>query len=140
MTVGLSTKLAMALVIASSAAMVVVFRGDEAATESKRPSAQDTAVVKAERPVSEPPVVHKKIEKLEIDVAGMRVLLPGDGWISATDFWDIYYNQPHRLPGEIDFDLLQELEHKSRVEKAFADINNDTTQPASEVVDDTQGS
>jgi len=51
----------------------------------------------------------KIIEKSKIDLSERRVFLPGDGWISAETFRDIYYNQPQKLPGDLDFDLVHQL-------------------------------
>ena len=62
----------------------------------------------------------KNIEKLEIDLAGKRVFLPGDGWITSSAFWDIYYHFPHKLPGDIDFGLLHELEKLTGDERTLA--------------------
>ena len=84
-----------------------------------------------EAPVSEAPseapvsqIEVEKLEKLEIDVAGKRVRLPGEGWISAQAFWEIYYNQPQKLSGEIDFELLQALEAITRSEGGAAAEHN----------------
>ena len=37
--------------------------------------------------------------------------LLGEGWISVPEFWDIYYNNPQKLPGEIDFAKLDQLKN-----------------------------
>ena len=52
-----------------------------------------------------------EVEKLEIDFEGRRVRLPGEGWISVPEFWDIYYNNPQKLQGEIDFAKLDQLKN-----------------------------
>ncbi len=44
-----------------------------------------------------------------VDVAGDRVFLPGKGWLKAAEFWEIYYNHPQELPGNIDHQALQLL-------------------------------
>jgi len=51
----------------------------------------------------------KKTEQLKIDLEKHQVLISSEGWISIESFWDIYNNHPEKLPGDIDFDLLQKL-------------------------------
>jgi hypothetical protein len=63
----------------------------------------------------------KKVEKLEIDLEQRRVLVPGEGWLSAQAFWEIYYLSPQKLPGDIDFAVLREFEALTAAERAQAE-------------------
>lgn len=51
-----------------------------------------------------------------VDVEGGRVFLPEKGWLEATQFWDIYYNRPQELPGNIDHQALQLLRAEKEAE------------------------
>lgn len=86
---------------------------------------------------SEAPVSQIEVEKLEIDLAAKLVRLPGEGWISAQAFWEIYYNQPQKLPGEIDFELVQALEAATRPEGGAA--AEDNGYPSQQPVDMGEG-
>jgi hypothetical protein len=45
-----------------------------------------------------------------VDAEQRRVYLPGDGWMGAAAFRDIYLNQPERLPPDLDPAVLHVLE------------------------------
>lgn len=51
-------------------------------------------------------------DEFTVDIEAERVFLPEKGWINAVDFWDIYYNRPQELPGNIDHEALQRLHRK----------------------------
>ena len=51
-----------------------------------------------------------------VDMEGSRVFLPGKGWLEASEFWDIYYNRPQELPGNIDHQALQLLRAEKEAE------------------------
>jgi len=90
----------------------------------------------ASPPVAEPagaaaviaPLPVKKVEKLEIDLDRQRVMVPGEGWLSARAFWEIYYTEPQKLPGDIDFAALREFEALTAAERARAE-NQANPQP-----------
>lgn len=127
MKIPVPTALAAVVVVASCAATVVALYGDGWFQEIE-PAIEQTAVTKVEPSESEASAQIIAVEKLEIDLQGQRVLLPGDGWISAAEFWDIYYNHPQKLPGEIDFEMLQKLENLTVPERAQAEGTEETPQ------------
>ena len=45
----------------------------------------------------------------QVDVEHNQVYLESTGWITAADFWEIYYNDPVKLPGDIDHEELAKL-------------------------------
>jgi hypothetical protein len=45
----------------------------------------------------------------QVDVENNRVYLESTGWISTEEFWDIYYNDPAKLPGDLDHEELAKL-------------------------------
>ncbi|AUB82125.1 hypothetical protein THSYN_14980 [Candidatus Thiodictyon syntrophicum] len=49
-----------------------------------------------------------------IDATTQRVFLPGRGWKTAAEFWDLYYNRPQELPGNIDHHALATLKQGPR--------------------------
>ena len=66
------------------------------------------------------PAKKVKVEKLEIDLTGKRAFIPAEGWVSARAFWQIYFDQPEKLPGEIDFELLQQFEKVTDLQRKQA--------------------
>jgi len=120
MSPGAAGKLAIALVL--GAGVAVAYYGSAWWQSSAIPA---PASVPAPEPVTTPvviaPVPLKKVEKLGIDLDAKRIMLPGDGWISAQAFWTVYYTDPQRLPGDIDFDLLRQFEALTAEERAQAE-------------------
>jgi hypothetical protein len=49
---------------------------------------------------------------MQVDLERRLVYLPSEGWLNEDDFWDIYYNQPEKLPGTMDFDALGKLGYR----------------------------
>jgi hypothetical protein len=45
----------------------------------------------------------------KIDAAANRVYLPKTGWISVDEFWEIYMNQPDKLPADLDHAALDAI-------------------------------
>ena len=74
-------------------------------------------------------VPFKTVTKLEIDLEKKQVHIPGEGWIEAKEFWDIYYNQPQRLPGDIDFERLQKFEEITGTDRVETEEAVDPKQP-----------
>lgn len=66
----------------------------------------------------------KKIKKdpqvFTVDIEGKRVFFPEQGWMSAQDFWVIYYDQPEKLPADLDFERLESLKEKTRAEEGVS--------------------
>lgn len=62
------------------------------------------------------PAVPAEPTKFTVDAEGRRVFLPGKGWLSSSAFWDIYYNRPEELPGDIDHQALHSLRAAEQVE------------------------
>jgi len=56
-----------------------------------------------------PAMVMPEPDSFAVDLDGRRVFLPGRGWLAADAFWDLYYNHPGELPGDIDHAALQSL-------------------------------
>ena len=52
---------------------------------------------------------NKSSESFKVDQAAMRVYLPGSGWIASNEFWDIYMNNPEKLPSDLDHSLLDPI-------------------------------
>ncbi len=50
---------------------------------------------------------------MTVDLEGHRVFLPNEGWLTEEEFWRIYYEEPQRLPGELDFGALHKLGYPS---------------------------
>jgi hypothetical protein len=44
-----------------------------------------------------------------VDASGQRVFLPGSGWKTVEEFWEIYYERPDLLPGDIDHQALMSI-------------------------------
>ncbi len=53
--------------------------------------------------------IREEPTQFSVDFAGQRVFLPDRGWVSTRRFWEIYYQQPEKLPGELDFELIEQL-------------------------------
>jgi len=69
-------------------------------------SAKSEIEITAAKQSSLPPPVP---DSFTVDIENKRVFMPGKGWLEAAAFWDIYYNQPQLLPGEIDHVSLELL-------------------------------
>ncbi|MBL3534720.1 MAG: hypothetical protein JMN27_12900 [gamma proteobacterium endosymbiont of Lamellibrachia anaximandri] len=82
----------------------------ERAREEREDSAGEAAEVEAESAVPTEPI------KFTVDTEGRRVFLPGKGWLSSSEFWDIYYNRPGELPGDIDHQALHSLRAAEQAE------------------------
>ena len=65
--------------------------------------------------------VQRKVTRLELDLDGRAAHIPGEGWITAERFWQIYLWQPSKLPTEIDFELLFEFEQLTKAARARAE-------------------
>jgi len=50
---------------------------------------------------------------MRVDLEGRRVFLPNEGWLTADEFWRIYYEEPQRLPAGLDFEALIKLGYPS---------------------------
>ena len=46
---------------------------------------------------------------MQVDLEGRRVFLPHEGWLTAEEFWRIYFDEPQRLPGDLDFEAVNQL-------------------------------
>lgn len=75
----------------------------EGAREEREDPAGQSARVEAESAVPTEPT------QFTVDVEGRRVFLPEKGWLTSKEFWDIYYNRPDELPGDIDHQALHSL-------------------------------
>lgn len=60
------------------------------------------------------------LQELEIDIINRRVLIPETGWMDAREFWEIYFNQPEKLPAEIDFERLRQFEQVTETQRKQA--------------------
>ena len=60
-------------------------------------------------PTAAPPPPPADPDVFTVDLENRRVFLPKQGWLDAAAFWDIYYNHPQDLPGEIDHEALEPL-------------------------------
>jgi len=49
---------------------------------------------------------------MQVDLDRRMVYLPDQGWLNEDEFWNIYYNEPDKLPGDIDFDALLDLGYR----------------------------
>ncbi len=76
----------------------------------KEDSAGQAVEVEAE------PAVPAEPTKFTVDAEGRRVFLPEKGWLSSAAFWDIYYNRPGELPGDIDHQALHSLRAAEQAE------------------------
>jgi len=115
-----AVKLVIGLILAGGA-LAAYYSSTQRGTDDP-PSIESTAVLEpVTAPVANAPLPIKKVEKLEIDIDQLRVMVPGEGWLSARAFWDIYYTDPQKLPGDIDFALLQEFEALTAAERAQAE-------------------
>lgn len=78
-----------------------------ASLTSSNPSVQSTST-----PTTGQQVTAVAAAKMQVDFDRRMVYLPDQGWLSEDEFWNIYYNEPDKLPGEIDFDALVELGYR----------------------------
>ncbi len=62
------------------------------------------------------PAVPAEPTKFTVDAEGRRVFLPEKGWLPSAAFWDIYYNRPEELPGDIDHQALHSLRPAEQAE------------------------
>jgi hypothetical protein len=114
-------KLVIGLVVVCSAAAAMLFTteqwlGGDGPADEPGASIESTTALSVSSTV---PV--KPVEKLEIDLEAKLVMIPGDGWVSALSFWEIYYSEPQKLPGEMDFELLEEFGAVTASERALAE-------------------
>ncbi len=137
MKVRIPAALAVVAIGASSAAVIAALYGGGWFHDIEGVDEIRATVTKLEPSEPEAPIEIKKVEKLEIDLEGQRVLLPGDGWISVPEFWDIYYNHPQKLPGDIDFAKLQQLENLTEAARAEAEGAGDAPQQPADTDDPT---
>lgn len=64
--------------------------------------------------VVSPAVVESEPSRFFVDAEGQRVFLPGVGWKTVDEFWEIYYHRPQDLPGDIDHDALAAIRQGER--------------------------
>jgi len=131
MKIPVPAALAAVAVVASCAAAVIVFYGGAWFEEMEPAIEMQPAVSGLEPSLPAAPEQIIEVKTLEIDLQTQRVQLPGEDWISAPEFWEIYYNEPHRLPGDIDFAKLQQLEELAGTapEPGNASQQADTNEP-----------
>ena len=55
-----------------------------------------------------------KPQEFTVDLKRKRVFFPDQGWLNAQEFWTIYYEQPEKLPADIDFELLEKFKQATR--------------------------
>jgi len=66
------------------------------------------------RPTTATPVPPSEPDTFSVDLENERVFMPGKGWLGAAEFWDMYYNRPQELPGDLDHGALQALRSKGQ--------------------------
>jgi hypothetical protein len=49
-------------------------------------------------------------EQVKVDGESQRVFLPGKGWLSAAQFWELYLHRPQELPAGLPHEKLRVLE------------------------------
>lgn len=86
--------------LAAAAALLLVACGDEPAGQGGH-RVPGIAVVAPPAPAPVP-VAPPPEPTIEVDATGGRVWMPGRGWISVAEFWDIYRNRPDELTGTLD--------------------------------------
>lgn len=114
-------KLAIGLLAVGAAAAALLLGTERWSVREQPYSLPQTAVESTPAPGDDSPVRPQAVEKLEFDFAAKLAMVPGDGWVSAQDFWEIYYSQPQKLPGNIDFGVLREFEALTAPERAYAE-------------------
>jgi hypothetical protein len=60
-------------------------------------------------PTTATPSASSPAPTLEVDLERGQVHVPGVGWLRADEFWDLYYNHPEKLPGDLDTAALAQL-------------------------------
>jgi len=120
MNSGITAKLVIALALGAGAvgAWYTAVRWNSSAPQAP---ASPTEAKPASAAPAIAPLPVKQVEKLEIDLDRQRVMVPGEGWLSAQAFWEIYYAEPQKLPGDIDFAALREFEALTAAERARAE-------------------
>jgi len=94
--------------------------GDQEASASNDESATTLAVQNSEQPSSEVAAVSPVV----VDLENRLVFLPSLGWLSEDAFWDIYFNDPQKLPGNIDFDEIHKLGYREQSADAASGDNS----------------
>jgi len=61
-----------------------------------------------------PSSVEIAISPVVVDLENRLVFLPSTGWLSEDAFWDIYFNEPQKLPDNIDFDEIHKLGYREQ--------------------------
>ena len=46
---------------------------------------------------------------LTVDEAQQRIFIPDLGWLPLAEFWDVYENNPARLPPDLDYKAVHQL-------------------------------
>lgn len=82
--------------------------GDRGAPEAAKVSTTDPTSASEQTVEQQTPQVVEP-SSLIVDVETQRIFVPSEGWITADAFWDLYYTHPERLPGDIDFDAVNQL-------------------------------
>jgi len=103
-------------------------------TDSKKTLAAPTMQPTTIANTLKEPIPPKKAEKLKIDLEKRQVFIPSNGWVSTEVFWEIYHNNPEKLPGDIDFNLLQQLKDLPELEPTLANKGSDSKNESSELI------
>ncbi len=103
--------------------VLCVFWGCEAQEESSQPVTKPLHIVVDDPAMDKLPAQaiqqntssgeeEKKLtdpQEMTVDLGKHRVFLPGQGWLSVQNFWELYYQTPEKLPDEMDFQLIEHL-------------------------------
>lgn len=92
------------------------------------PAMQVSTPVAAQIPIVEAPVAIEVVPTtIQYNDTGDQIFVPGTGWFDAGEFWDMYFNEPAKLPAELDFGALAALREQRQVGELA--ISDDQRQP-----------
>lgn len=63
-------------------------------------------------------------DTVKVDVKNRLIFVPNLGWLNEDQFWDIYYNEPQKLPGTIDLTELNKLGYREPQNGANSGANS----------------
>ena len=85
---------------------------EKGASASPSANSQSAAVTSVSTAVVAPAVDLGTDSPMQVDFETRQIFLPDTGWLSEDEFWNIYYNDPAKLPGNVDFEALQQLGYR----------------------------
>ena len=104
------------LIAMASAFLCACSPSDESATTAasqEKPRVRNVPDPAMESPpetaVGKPVKIDRLPGEVALDETGERIFIPQMGWLPLHEFWELYQNQPERLPDDLDLEAVHEI-------------------------------